>query len=129
MTNQFQLAQQNVIAFVGTRDPGRAKKFYRDTLGLPLVSEELPFALVFDANGIMLRVTVVEKLSSAPYTMLGWQVRNITVAVEALRKTGVEFQLFPGMPQDDLGIWTAPGGAKVAWFRDPDGNTLSVSQH
>ncbi len=129
MTNQFQLAQQNVIAFVATRDPGRAKKFYRDTLGLPLVSEELPFALVFDANGIMLRVTVVEKLSSAPYTMLGWQVRNITVAVEALRKTGVEFQLFPGMPQDDLGIWTAPGGAKVAWFRDPDGNTLSVSQH
>lgn len=129
MTNQFQLAQQNVIAFVATRDPDRAKKFYRDTLGLPLVSEELPFALVFDANGTMLRVTVVEKPSSAPYTVLGWKVPNITVAVEALQKTGVEFQRFPGMPQDDLGIWSAPGGAKVAWFRDPDGNTLSVSQH
>ena len=129
MANQFQLAQESVIAFVPICDPDRAKKFYRDTLGLPLVCEELPFALVFDLNGIMLRVTIVEKLNPAPFTILGWQVANIAVAVKALRMAGVKFQHFPGMPQDELGIWTSPSGAKVAWFKDPDGNTLSLSQH
>jgi catechol 2,3-dioxygenase-like lactoylglutathione lyase family enzyme len=129
MAKQFQLAQQNIIAFAATRDPDRAKKFYRDTLGLPLLSEELPFALVFNVSGTMLRVTIVEKFSPAPFTVLGWQVPNITVAAKALQKAGVEFLRYPGMPQDDLGIWASPNGAKVAWFKDPDGNTLSLSQH
>lgn len=129
MAKQFQLAQQSILTFVATRDPDRAKRFYRDTLGLPLVAEELPFALVFDVNGTMLRVTIVEKLTPAPFTVLGWQVPNITVAAKALQKAGVEFQRYPGLPQDQLGIWTSPSGAKVAWFRDPDGNTLSLSQH
>jgi catechol 2,3-dioxygenase-like lactoylglutathione lyase family enzyme len=129
MTNQFQLAQQRILTFVATCDPDRAKKFYRDTLGLPLVCEELPFALVFDVNGVTLRVTIVEKLSPAPFTVLGWQVPDIAIAVTALQNAGVTFQRYPGMPQDELGIWTSPSGAKVAWFKDPDGNTLSFSEH
>jgi len=129
MAKQFQLAQQRIMVFVPTRDPDRARKFYRDTLGLPLVSEELPFALVFDVNGTMLRVTVVEKLNPPPFTVLGWQVPDITIAAKTLQNAGVTFERYPGMPQDELGIWTSPSGAKVAWFKDPDGNTLSLSQH
>jgi catechol 2,3-dioxygenase-like lactoylglutathione lyase family enzyme len=129
MTKQFQLREQRLIAFVATRDPDRAKKFYRDTLGLDLVSEELPFALVFDAHGTMLRVTIVTELKPAGYTVLGWQAANIVAAARSLQENGVQFERYQGMQQDELGIWTAPGGAKVAWFKDPDGNTLSISQH
>lgn len=129
MPEQFQLAQQCILAFVATCEPQRAKKFYRDTLGLPLISEELPFALVFNLNGVMLRVAIVEKLSPAPYTVLGWQVANIGAAVKALETAGVKFERFPGMQQDELGIWSSPSGARIAWFKDPDGNTLSLSQH
>jgi hypothetical protein len=102
MAKQFQLAQQSIIAFVSTCDPDRAKKFYRDTLSLPLTSEELPFALVFDLNGTMLRVTIVERPTPAPFTVLGWQVPDITIAAKSLKKAGVEFVCYPGMPRDDL---------------------------
>jgi catechol 2,3-dioxygenase-like lactoylglutathione lyase family enzyme len=129
MTKQFQLREQRLIAFVATRDPDRAKKFYRDTLGLGLMSEELPFALVFDAHGTMLRVTIVTELKPAGYTVLGWQAANIVAAARSLQENGVQFERYQGMQHDELGIWTAPGGAKVAWFKDPDGNTLSISQH
>ena len=117
MPKQFRLRDQKLIAFVATCDPGRAKKFYRETLGLRLVSQELPFALVFDAHWTMLRVTVVEKLKPAPYTVLGWQVPDITSAAKSLQKAGVQFERYRGMTQDELGIWTSPSGAKVAWFR------------
>lgn len=129
MAKQFRLSGQTLIGFVATSDADRAKKFYRDTLGLRLVSEELPFALVFDAHGTMLRVTVVKKVISAGYTVLGWQVPNIVAAAKALSHAGVQFERYPGMQQDELGIWSSPGGASVAWFKDPDGNTLSISQH
>lgn len=129
MTKQFRLSDQSMIGFVATSDPDGAKKFYRDTLGLPLVSEEMPFALVFDAHGTMLRVTIVEKVVSAGYTVLGWQVPNIVAAAKALSHAGVRFERYSGMQQDELGIWSSPGGASVAWFKDPDGNTLSISQH
>src|SRR3954453_5603391 len=129
MATSFQLADHPIIAFVPTRDPARARQFYEQTLGLPLTSDELPFALVFDVHGIMLRVTVVHELTPAGYTILGWQVPEIFIAAKALSDAGVEFQRYEGMQQDDLGIWNSPGGAKVAWFRDPDGNTLSISQH
>jgi len=129
MADKFQLGAQNVIAFIATSDPDRAKKFYRDTLGLGLVSEELPFALVFDVHDVMLRVTIVKKVKPAGYTVLGWQVPKIKPAAKALTKAGVVFERFPGMDQDDLGIWSSPSGAKVAWFKDPDGNTLSISEH
>jgi len=128
MEKQFRLSDQASIAFVATRDPVQAKAFYRDTLGLRLVSEELPFALVFDLHGVMLRVTVVKDLKPAGYTILGWQVPDIVTAAKALQKAGVRFERYPGMEQDESGVWTSPSGAKVAWFKDPDGNTLSLSQ-
>ena len=126
----FRLAEQPIIAFVPTTEPERARAFYRDQLGLTLVSDELPFALVFDVNGVMLRITAVRDLKPGGYTILGWKIADIRSAVSAMQARGVAFERYPGMEQDDLGIWTAPGGsAKVAWFRDPDGNTLSLSEH
>jgi hypothetical protein len=76
----------------------------------------------------MLRITAVDPVVAAPYTILGWQVSNIDSMVDDLAGRGVTFLLYENMGQDDRGVWTAPGGAKVAWFRDPDGNTLSLTQ-
>jgi catechol 2,3-dioxygenase-like lactoylglutathione lyase family enzyme len=129
MNEHFRLRDQSLVAFIATSDPDRARRFYRDTLGMPLLSEELPFALVFDAHGTMLRVTVVKQVVSAGYTVLGWNVPDIVAAAKALSSAGVQFERYQGMEQDGLGIWSSPGGAQVAWFRDPDGNTLSISQH
>jgi catechol 2,3-dioxygenase-like lactoylglutathione lyase family enzyme len=129
MAKQFRLADQSLIGFVAASDPERAKMFYRDTLGLPLVSEELPFALVFDAHGTMLRVFIVKEVLPARYTVLGWKAPDIVTAVTALSQAGVRFERYPGMEQDELGIWSSPSGARVAWFKDPEGNTLSLSQH
>jgi len=112
---------------VGTRDPVRAKHFYQDTLGLHLVSED-QVALVFDVSGTMLRVTRVQELAAAKYTVLGWQVRDIVSTAKQLQKVRVDVERYPGMRQDELGIWKSPSGAKVAWFKDPDGNTLSITQ-
>ena len=128
-TPLFRLAELSLIGFIAASDPERAKKFYRDTLGLPLVSEELPFALVFDAHGTMLRVTIVQEVFPARYTVLGWQAPDIVAAAKTLLEAGVRFERYPGMDQDELGIWTSPGGAQVAWFKDPDVNTLSISRH
>ena len=122
------LGSSKIVAFVATAAPAKAKTFYRDTLGLRLVDEN-PFALVFDAQGTMLRVTQVEKVVVAGYTVLGWQVPDIVGMVTRLKKAGVRFQRYDGMGQDKLGIWQSPSGAKVAWFKDPDGNTLSVTEH
>jgi catechol 2,3-dioxygenase-like lactoylglutathione lyase family enzyme len=116
-----------LIAFVATRDPIRAKAFYRDTLGLELVSED-QFALVFDVAGTMLRVARVQELTPAPYTVLGWEVPDIAAVINTLQQGGVSFERHPGMQQDELGIWNSPSGARVAWFKDPDGNTLSVTE-
>src|ERR1700732_5035560 len=120
------LRSRKIMAFVATRDPSRAKAFYKDTLGLRFVSQD-PFAVVFDAHGIMLRVAIVQKIVVAPYTVLGWEVPDIAAAAKSLAKAGVQFERF-GMPQDELGIWTSPSGARVAWFKDPDGNLLSITQ-
>ena len=121
------LKSQPIIAFVATTDPRRAKSFYVKTLALRLVSED-DFALVFDAGGTMLRVAVVKTLRPAGYTVLGWIVADIAKAVRDLVKRGVDFQRYEGMSQDDLGIWSSPSGARVAWFTDPDGNTLSLTE-
>ena len=123
------LRSHPIVAFIGASDAARAREFYRDKLGLPLVSEELPFALVFDAKGTMLRVTITQKVVAAGYTVLGWSVPDVAGAVKAMAQAGVVFERYAGMPQDELGIWTAPSGTKVAWFKDPDGNVLSVSGH
>jgi catechol 2,3-dioxygenase-like lactoylglutathione lyase family enzyme len=121
------LERDDLIGFVSTADPARARQFYEGVLGLKLCSES-PFALVFDANGTMLRMTTVEEVVVAPYTVLGWRVSDIAQTVRDLSDAGVAFLRFEGMNQDDLGIWTTPGADRVAWFRDPDGNTLSVTQ-
>jgi catechol 2,3-dioxygenase-like lactoylglutathione lyase family enzyme len=113
---------------VATSDASRAKAFYRDVLGLLLISED-EYALVIDAHGTMLRVAIVAEISVAPYTVLGWQVADIDATVRGLAAKAIKFERYPWMEQDDFGIWSAPSGAKVAWFKDPDGNLLSVSQH
>jgi catechol 2,3-dioxygenase-like lactoylglutathione lyase family enzyme len=121
------LAAAKLIAFAATTHPPRAKIFYHEILGLPLLSED-DFALVFDAHGTTLRVAVVQHATIAPYTVLGWEVPDVAAAVQQLKDKGVHTERFPGMPQDELGIWQAPSGARVAWFKDPEGNLLSVSQ-
>ena len=121
------LKSRPIVAFVATTDPKRAKTFYARTLGLRLVSED-GFALAFDAGGTMLRVAIVPTLQPTGYTILGWIVPDIAKAARGLAKRGVAFQRYEGMPQDDLGIWTSPSGARVAWFTDPDTNTLSLTE-
>jgi catechol 2,3-dioxygenase-like lactoylglutathione lyase family enzyme len=123
------LASSKIVAFTGVRDADRARTFYGDTLGLRLVSED-GFALVFDANGTMLRVSLVREVVAAPYTVLGWEVDDIVAKAKGLIAAGVKLERYESfLQQDELGIWTAPGGTRVAWFKDPDGNLLSVSQH
>ncbi len=129
MSQLTRLGQYNIVGFISIVDVARAKEFYRDTLGLRLLSEEPPFALVFEANGIMLRLGMAKELPPARGTVLGWEVPDIRAAVKDLEEAGVRFERYERMRQDDLGVWTAPTGAKVAWFRDPDGNILSVSEH
>ena len=129
MSQQSGLGTFNIIGFVTIVDVPRAKDFYQNTLGLRLILEEPPFALVFEANGIMLRLGMAKERPPAHGTVLGWQVPEITATVKSLAQAGVSFERYGGMDQDELGIWTSPTGAKVAWFKDPDGNTLSVSEH
>src|SRR5688572_17856837 len=121
------LASSKLEAFVGTTDPEKARHFYETVLGLSFIADA-PFALLFDANGIQLGVSKVDAVSPAPYTVLGWVVTDIEAMTKALRKRGVVFERYPYFEQDENDIWTAPTGARVAWFKDPDGNTLSVSQ-
>lgn len=121
------LGNCEVIAFVATAQPERAKVFYRDVLGLRLIDDD-PFGLVFDANGTMVRIFKVRELSPAPFTVLGWKVAAIRTAIQELSNRGVSFERYPGMAQDEAGIWTTPEGHQVAWFKDPEGNTLSVTQ-
>jgi catechol 2,3-dioxygenase-like lactoylglutathione lyase family enzyme len=121
------LSSSPIIAFVATKDPAKAKAFYRDVLKLKLRADE-PFALVFDANGTMLRVSKVKELTVAPYTVIGWKVSDIAAAMKKLAQRGVTFEKYKGLPQDEAGVCTFPEGAKVAWFKDPDGNTLSLTQ-
>ncbi|HVT05723.1 MAG TPA: VOC family protein [Thermoanaerobaculia bacterium] len=115
------------MCFVATLNADRARDFYSKTLGLRLV-EESPFALVFDSNGTMLRVQRARDLTPASHTAMGWEVINIAEAIRDLVANGVHFMRIDGLPQDELGIWTTPDGSKVAWFRDPDGNILSLTQ-
>jgi catechol 2,3-dioxygenase-like lactoylglutathione lyase family enzyme len=116
-----------IIAFVAITDRERSRGFYADVLGLKLTGED-PFALTFDAGGTMLRLALVEDLQPQGFTVLGWIVSDIAATAWDLGARGVEFKRYGFMQQDALGIWTAPGGAQVAWFPDPDGNTLSITQ-
>jgi catechol 2,3-dioxygenase-like lactoylglutathione lyase family enzyme len=123
------LANNPIIAFIPTRDAAIARTFYEGLLGLRFISDD-QFALVMDANGTMLRIVRAGDFTPFPFTILGWQVTNIDQTVADLTAKGLTFQRYTFLDQSPSGIWTAPGNAaKVAWFTDPDGNTLSLSQH
>jgi catechol 2,3-dioxygenase-like lactoylglutathione lyase family enzyme len=123
------LSNSPLIAFVPTRDAARAHAFYETTLGLRFVSDD-GFALVFDSAGSMVRIARVGDFTPFPFTLLGWNVPDIDAAVAALAAKCVQFNRYGFLEQSSSGIWTAPGNAaRVAWFPDPDGNTLSLSQH
>ena len=121
------LQADDVIAFVGSADLRQAQAFYEQVLGLRAI-EQNDLACVFDANGTMLRVTAVAEVARSGYTVLGWRVADIAATVRGLTERGVVFLRYDGMGQDENGVWTTPGGDKVAWFADPDGNVLSLTQ-
>jgi catechol 2,3-dioxygenase-like lactoylglutathione lyase family enzyme len=122
------LKLERVVAFVVTSKPDEAKAFYSAKLGFRFLRDD-EFALVFDAHGVMLRIAKMQKFTPAQNTVLGWEVENIAKAVQELAAKGVQFEQYDFMHPDQQGIVTFPTGDKVAWFKDPDGNVLSVSQH
>ena len=122
------LASSKIIGFVPTKDAQKARTFYEGKLGFRFVSDD-PFALVMRAGETMIRIAKAQDFTPAPYTVLGWEVRDIEAVVRWLQERGVAFEKYPFVQDQERGIWTAPGGNKVAWFKDPDGNVLSVSQH
>ena len=121
------LADADLMAFIATTDMTKAQPFYEKVLGLTLEGSS-PFACAFRSNGVLLRVVTVEKFEPDPFTVLGWSVEDLAATVRGLAARGVTFDQIAGVEQDELGIWQAPGGARVTWFKDPDGNTLSLTQ-
>lgn len=115
------------MAFAATNRAEEAISFYRDSLGLRLLADE-PFALVFEANGTMLRIQKTTNWTPPEFTVLGWEVSDIRQAISALTAKGVKFMRVPSLSQDDLGIWSPDVRTMVAWFRDPDGNILSLTE-
>ena len=121
------VAGNHLIAFAAITDTENAKRFYADVLGLQLVADE-PWALVLDAAGTMLRLQKVQEVIPPQGTVLGWRVSDIRSDMKTLESRGVSFNRYEGLPQDTAGVWTTPDGAQIAWFNDPDGNTLSLTQ-
>ena len=122
------LRSNKMMGFVITKDSKRARKFYEETLGFKFVSED-QFALVLKTDENMIRISPVKDFVPAQHTILGWEVKQIEQVASYLRERGVVFEHYPWMKHNELGIWDSPTGAKVAWFKDPDGNVLSISQH
>lgn len=120
------LSNQRIKAFVSTVQPSVAREFYEKKLGLNLLSQD-KYGIEFEANGAHIRLSVVEKLTPQPFTVLGWDTDDIVSTINNLTANGIVFERYNFIEQDDNGIWTAPGGTRVAWFKDPDGNLLSVS--
>ena len=125
MSGAIALADAAHVAFVPINDGAKALAFYRDVLGLRLVEDQAPFALVFDLHGTMLRATFAGEFTPQKFTVLGWQVGDIDAAVEGLTAAGVVFNKYPWMQGEGV-VWTAPGGTRIAWFHDPFGNVLSL---
>ncbi|AEV84298.1 glyoxalase [Actinoplanes sp. SE50] len=115
------------IAFLPSTDLERSRRFFADTLGL-VVAEVTPFACVVRVGTTMLRVTKTDQLQPQPFTVFGWEVADIDAVVAGLSGAGITFVRYDGLEQDGAGVWTTPGGDRIAWFRDPDGNTLSLTQ-
>src|SRR3569833_3345805 len=121
------LGRKDIVGFIPTTDKLKARAFYEEILGLEF-KEDAHFAVVMNVNGIDFWVVSVGEFTPLPFTILGWAVQDIEASVNSMRAKGVDFEVYDFLPHDELGIWTAPDGARVAWFKDPDGNTLSVSQ-
>jgi catechol 2,3-dioxygenase-like lactoylglutathione lyase family enzyme len=119
------LADAKQVGFVGVSDLDSAERFYGGVLGLEL-GDARPYSLVADTGATQLRITLVDEVRAAAYTVLGWQVPDLEGEIDRLVEAGVTFNRYDGMEQDDRGIWTAPSGARIAWFHDPDGNNLSL---
>ena len=120
---------RTLVAFIASTDLARSRRFYETVLDLPVLSE-VDFAVVIAAGAGTIRITNVgPDLRVQPFTVLGWQVDDITQEVDHLIKRGVEFLKVPDLPQDERAVWTAPDGTRVAWFKDTDGNTLSLARH
>lgn len=115
------------VSFIATANSDKSRHFYESVLELPCLSDD-PFALVFSLGDSTLRIQKVESVPDVGYTVLGWEVDDIGESVAGLTSRGIKFEKFPGLPQDEAGIWSAPGGARVAWFKDPDGNILSLTE-
>ena len=122
------MGDERLMGFVPTADGERARSFYGDVLGLEFMQDD-GFALVFRSGGNMVRVVRMGEFVPVPFTILGWETDSIATRVTSLREKGLAFLRFSHFEQDEDGVWTAPDGAKVAWFKDPDGNVLSISQH
>ncbi len=121
------IGKATITAFLATQDAPRAKRFYETMLGLRVKSDD-EFALAFDSDGIELRIQKVKEFRPHPFTALGWRVDNVRTTMAALVNRGVTFERYDFLDQDDLGVWQAPSGARVAWFKDPDGNLLSLTE-
>lgn len=122
------LTESKMIGFVSTTDAARARDFYEGKLGFRFVADD-SFAVVMRAGQNMVRIGKAKELTPAPHTVLGWEVQDIEAMVAWLTSRGVVLEKYPFVQDQERGIWTAPSGDKVAWFKDPDGNVLSVSQH
>ncbi len=122
------LSEPKITAFLPTVKPQQSKQFYRNTLGLKLVSED-NYALEFKGKESLLRITIVDEFKPQSFTVLGFKIEEIVTEVKSLTKKGVKFEKYNSLKQDDLGIWISPSKARIAWFKDPDGNLLSLTQY
>ncbi len=120
-------SEQKLFTFVPVTDGERAKAFYQDVIGLAVL-EDTPFAIVFKVPGGTLRLARTPDFTPQPFSLVGWVVPDLAADMAQLRAKGVEFERFPGLPQDEAGVWTVPDGTRICWFRDPDGNLLSLTQ-
>jgi catechol 2,3-dioxygenase-like lactoylglutathione lyase family enzyme len=121
------LANSTLVAFSATTDATRARAFYEGMLGLQFVSED-DFAIVYDVNGMSLRIQKVAHIQPQPFTVLGWSVASIDTTASQLAAKGVVFERYPSLAQDPRGIWQSPSGAKIAWLKDPDGSIISLTE-
>jgi catechol 2,3-dioxygenase-like lactoylglutathione lyase family enzyme len=121
------LGKYDLMAFVSTTEPDKARAFYEGKLGLAVTHQD-NFGITYDAHGIRLRMSIVRELKPAPYSILSWVVPDIHAVIGELAAKGVLFEIFGGFEQDAAGVWTAPDGTQVAWFKDPGGNMLSLTE-
>ena len=125
----FMLGKYDLMAFVSTEGSAKAKAraFYEEKLGLDVLAAD-DYGVMYDVNGRRLRMSYVQELKPAPYSVLCWVVPDIRAAVAALVLKEVVFEQYEGLGQDAAGVWAAPDGTLVAWFKDPVGNVLSLAQ-